>query len=365
MYMIVIYDARWVPLDDKFDGVSRYSYELAWALSRQPNISLTWLVYDERQLAKLPPGNHLMGVNLNNGIAEFFQTARMLSTAGAQIVYSPFFVMGTRGKTYKLILTIHDMIYFRHRTPPQWLPWHIRLGWRLFHLTYAPMRWQLNRADIVATVSHTARQELLAARATKREIVTVPNAVTQHSQVTSTYHYASNSIVYMGAFTPYKNVECLIDALAELPGMNLHLLSKITRKRSLQLKQRAELRGVADRILLHNGVNDETYRALLRDARCLVTASKIEGFGLPIIEAQQQGVPVACSDTPIFREIAAESAVYFDPNDPSTCAAAIRALGDSDRSHEYIAKGLKNVERFKWDDSARIAAELCKKIASS
>ena len=73
------------------------------------------------------------------------------------------FTIGTLGKKFKLVLTIHDMIYFTHRTPPQWLPWHIRLGWRLFHLTYWPMRWQLNKADIVATVSATARQALLDA----------------------------------------------------------------------------------------------------------------------------------------------------------------------------------------------------------
>lgn len=362
--MEVIYDARWLLLDHRFDGVSRYSYELAWAMSRQPGITLIWLVHDERQLAKLPPGRHILANDPNHAKKELFELPATLNAAGARIVYSPFFVMGTRGKTYRLVLTIHDMIYFRHRTPPQWLPWHVRLGWRLFHLTYMPLRRQLNRADIVATVSHTARQELLAARATKREVITVPNAVTQDSQVTSTYHYASNSIVYMGSFTPYKNVECLIDALVELPGVTLHLLSKIPLKRSLQLKQRAELQGVADRILLHNGVSDEAYRAILRDARCLVTASKIEGFGLPIIEAQQQGVPVACSDIPIFREVAGESAVYFDPKDPSACAGAIRALGDPARSHEYIVKGLKNAERFNWDDSARIAVELCKKIAS-
>lgn len=360
--MDIIYDARWLLVENRFDGVSRYSHELAWAMSRQPGLRLTWLIHDLRQLDKLPPGPHILVNDPSDIRAELFSLPNILNSTDIKLVYSPFFVMGTRRKKYKLVLTIHDMIYFHHRTPPQWLPWYVRFGWWMFHLTYWPMRWQLNRADAVATVSHTARQELIKARAAKHAIVTVPNAVSQDSAVTSTHHYASDSIVYMGAFTPYKNVECLIDALELLPGMTLHLLSKIPKKRTLQLKARADMRGVSDRIVLHDGVDDDTYRTLLRDSRCLVTASKSEGFGLPIIEAQQQGVPVACSDIPIFREVAGESAILFNPNDPAACAGAIRALGDAHRSHEYIVKGLKNAERFNWNDSGRIAAELCQTL---
>lgn len=362
--MKVVYDARWLLIENRFDGVSRYSYELARALHEQPGLELTWLIHDIRQLEKLPPGAHILANNPENPLLETFSLPRKLNRAGARLVYSPFFVMGTLGKRYKLVLTIHDMIYFTHRTPPQWLPWWIRLGWRLFHLTYLPMRWQLNRADVVATVSDTARSELVAAHATKREIITVRNAVAQDVQPVLADHATSRSIVYMGAFTPYKNVECLIHALSELPEMTLHLLSKIPDSRLIELNALASEQGVAERIVIHNGVTDDDYRSLLRESRCLVTASRLEGFGLPIIEAQQQGIPVACSDTPIFKEVARDSAVFFDPNDPSACAGAIRALGDAKTSQEYIEKGLQNAARFTWDESAKVAASICHKLSS-
>lgn len=361
--MKIIYDARYLLLDERFDGVSRYTYELAWALNRQPDIELTWLVYDDRQRAKLPAGEHVVVNDPQDILRETFVLPRQLNKLDCDVVYSPFFMMGTLGHRYPLILTIHDMIYFTHRTPPYQFSWWIRAGWWLFHVTYWPLRWTLNQASAVATVSATARQELLEAKATKREITTVLNAVAQDVKpLGGNPHHESTDIIYMGAFTPYKNVECLIDAMRELPDMKLHLLSKMPPVRREMLENRMHERGVYDQIIIHDGVSDETYRNLLADCRCLVTASKLEGFGLPVIEAQQQGVPVVCSDTPIFHEVGAHSVLYFDPDSPLACAAQVKSLSDKKTSEDYIARGLQNVKRFTWDDSAKAAVKVCRSI---
>ena len=60
-----------------------------------------------------------------------------------------------------------------------------------------------------------------------------------------------------------------------------------------------------------------------RNASSLVIASEIEGFGLPIVEAFQRGLPVMCSDIPVFREIADGKAVFFSLSDPSELTAAL------------------------------------------
>ena len=410
--MRVFYDARWILVENRFDGVSRYSHELAWALSRQPNIEMTWIVHDERQLAKLPEGEHVLLNRPENAMKELF-LPRHLNKLGAKIVYSPFFVMGTLGKRYKLVLTIHDMIYFTHRIPPQWFPWYIRLGWRLFHLTYTPMRWQLNHADVVATVSETARHELIDARATKREIVAVANAVNENfaeedgrwkmvdgrwrgtaeaagepgtvseqsaaraaadayltaarSEAVSTPHptnphYKSNSIVYMGAFTPYKNVDCLIDALALLPEITLHLCGKMPPVRRKEIEAHMKEVGVADRVVIYDGATDDQYKQALSEARCSISASRLEGFGLPVLEAQQRGVPFIAADTPIFHEIGLNSVLYFDPDVPEKAAERVRQLADKEVSENYIARGFENITRYTWANSAQTATEICTKL---
>lgn len=367
--MKILYDARWILVEDRFDGVSRYCYELAHALAAREDIEVAWLVYDQRQVDKLPAGEVVWANNPSNAVAELFTLARTVNKSGHKLLYSPFFTVGTLGKKFKLVLTIHDMIYFTHRTPPQWLPWHIRAGWWLFHLTYWPMRRQLNSANVVATVSDTARQELLDAHATKREVVTVANAVSDNFRLPNysgtseqTPVSKKNGVVYMGAFTPYKNVECVIDAIELVPDVTLHLCGKLPPSRRPEIEQRLKQRGIQNRTIIYDGATDEQYLSALAGARCSISASRLEGFGLPLIEAQKAGVPFIAADTPIFREIGESSVLYFDPNSPEQAAKHIEALADETMRNKYIALGHKNAERYTWQNSAAVAAEICKKI---
>lgn len=357
--MKILYDARWILVEDRFDGVSRYSYELAHALAKREDIEVAWLVYDKRQVAKLPAGEVVYANNPNHALKELFSLARTINKSGHKLVYSPFFTIGTFGKKFKLILTIHDMIYFTHRTPPQWLPLHIRLGWRLFHLTLWPMRFQLNKADYVATVSDTARQELLDARATKRPIMTVPNAVgNQFYDPTPHPRHNYKNIVYIGAFTPYKNVECLLNMMPLLPDMTLHLCGKLPPSRRPEIESIIAKNEIADRVVLYDGATDEQYRAALREACCAISASRLEGFGLPVIEAQSAGVPYACADTPIFHEIGQQTVLYFDPDSPEQAADCVRQFQNEATSSNFITLGYENSMRYTWDNSAKEAAKI-------
>ncbi len=361
--MKIFYDARWILVENRFDGVSRYSHELAWALSKQPHITIVWIIHDIRQLNKLPKGEHILVNDPNNAWQEL-RLPHKLNRVGAKLVYSPFFVMGTLGRSYKLVLTIHDMIYFNYRTPPQWLPWLTRLGWWLFHTTYTPMRWQLNRADHVATVSDTAKQELRAAHATRRPLTTVPNAAGNIFAAPDANHAKKDGVIYMGAFTPYKNVECIIDAVALVPDVTLHLLGKLPTARRLEIEQRLIDTNIADRTILYDGATDEQYREALAAARCAVSASRIEGFGLPLIEAQQAGVPFVAADTPIFREIGGESVLYFNPDSPEEAATHIQSLAKSNVNSKIVARGRKNVARYAWEISAKNAIGIIANLSS-
>lgn len=76
----------------------------------------------------------------------------------------------------------------------------------------------------------------------------------------------------------------------------------------------------------------------LDQARALLMPSFIEGFGIPVIEALQRGVPVIASDLPVFREIAGDIPLYLDPLDGQGWDAAIRAYcGDAPDRERQIA----------------------------
>ena len=79
------------------------------------------------------------------------------------------------------------------------------------------------------------------------------------------------------------------------------------------------------RFLWIEGASDEYLDRIYGAATCLIVASKGEGFGLPLIEAAQKGLPIITRDIPVFREVAGEHALYFDGEDPQSLARAIQS----------------------------------------
>lgn len=69
--------------------------------------------------------------------------------------------------------------------------------------------------------------------------------------------------------------------------------------------------------------SDEYLEALYAGATCLLAASEGEGFGLPLIEAAQRGLPIIARDIPVFREVAGSCALYFAGSQPGDLAAAV------------------------------------------
>jgi glycosyltransferase involved in cell wall biosynthesis len=148
---------------------------------------------------------------------------------------------------------------------------------------------------------------------------------------------------------PYKNVEKLVAAMALLPDYRLHLLSPVSAAREAELAA-----GAADpgQLVFHHGVSDGEYRQLLHRATALVSLSRDEGYGLPLIEAMAAGTPVIASDIPIFREVTEEAALLVDPDEPAAFAAAVRALEDPDRRARASKEGAGRSGQFSWDHSA-------------
>lgn len=71
--------------------------------------------------------------------------------------------------------------------------------------------------------------------------------------------------------------------------------------------------------------NDGDLQMLITRTAALIQASKSEGFGLPIVEAGSQGVPLLLSDLAVFREIAGDQATYFPVGDAAGLADRIEA----------------------------------------
>jgi glycosyltransferase involved in cell wall biosynthesis len=355
------FDARLIKIGPQ-DGIGRFSSSLASALYQI--LPITVIIHDTRQLDRLP--KHIPYVVMNDPTKvwpELF-LPRRLNRLGATVVYNPLFVMGTFGKQYKLISTLHDLTGYQFRSfPPAYLPPLQRGVWWLFHRSYWPGRWVLNQADRVVTVSNTSKQDILDHHLTDRAVTVIYNAPPVLPAMPETRHI-KRQLVYMGNLMPFKNVELLIRALPMLEGYHLHLIGAMTMPdRMAALKRLAGPN--AARVTFWARASDEEYVQLLSEATALVSASKAEGFGLPIVEAMAEGVPVVCSDIPVFHEIAAEAALFFDPESAQDFADRVRELEQPPVRAKLVAEGLKRAADFSWSQSAAILKNLMLEMALS
>lgn len=356
--MKVIFDARYIRTDFH-DGISRYSAELGAALAATTPV--TFLVHSKKQLHFLPADTPYILFHAPTSWREPF-SALLLNRHQPDVVFSPMQTIGSFGRRFKLILTLHDLIYYRHRTPPKSLPWPVRIGWRLFHLSYAPQRLVLNGADVVATVSETSKQDILTHKLTRRPVIVVPNAPQQLADLLKkeAVHTNPTNLIYMGSFMRYKNVETLVDAMSLLPDYTLHLLSRIKPEREKALTKRLA-KGAS--VVFHNGVTDAQYAELLADNALLVTASLDEGYGLPIAESLAMGVPVVASNLDIFHEVAGPGALYFPADDPQLFASAVQRASQPDTYAKLSKDGSAYIKNFSWKASAKTLLIAAKTLA--
>jgi glycosyltransferase involved in cell wall biosynthesis len=351
--MRILFDCRYVRAG-RHDGISRYTTGLVSAFAQLHPLEL--LVSDRRQLAHLPAVPWHMISSPTSPLEPF--VARQVRRIGADVVFSPMQTMGSWGRDYKLVLTLHDLIYYRNRTPPPEFSAPIRLLWRLFHLAWWPQRVLLNRADAVVTVSETTAGLIARHRLTDRPVTVVPNAPDPALDLPRAPR--TGALVYMGSFMPYKNVATLAGAMPSLPEHELHLMSRIS------AEERARLTALAPggRLVVHDGASDETYREVLRGATALVSASRDEGFGIPLVEAMALGTPVVVSDIPVFREVAGDAGAYVDPDDVGGFVRAVRELDDPDVWEKRSAAARERAAHYSWEASARVLLALLERIGT-
>jgi glycosyltransferase involved in cell wall biosynthesis len=342
----ILFDCRYTRFP-RHDGISRFTSGLVTGLAKL--VPVTMIISDERQLTMLPDLPWVMGSS-PTAITEPL-VSRRLNRFQPDVVFTPMQTMGPFGRRFGLVTTVHDLIYYENRTPPRDLAWPVRLLWRLYHLSWAPQRALLARADAHATVSETTRDLMIRHRLTRHPITVVPNAV--DAGIVGRDVAPEPSLVYMGSFMPYKNVELLAKSMSLLPNYTLHLLSKADSATVSRITALAP----AGSIEFHGGVSDEEYADILSSATALVSASLNEGFGLPLIEAMAGGTPIIVSDIPIFREIGGEAAVYFDPASPESFAKAVRQLEEPAEWKRRSTLARTRAGHYSWDRSAQVLLE--------
>ena len=112
--------------------------------------------------------------------------------------------------------------------------------------------------------------------------------------------------------------------------------------------------GVEDKVKFIGRVAETDLPAVYQMADLFVWPSLMEGFGLPVLEAMQMGVPVVTSDRGALPEVTGEAGLQIDPENVRELAEAIELVLNSQELRDgLVEKGYKQVKKFSWHKAAK------------
>lgn len=165
-------------------------------------------------------------------------------------------------------------------------------------------------------------------------------------------------VLFVGTLEPRKNLARLVEAYASLDAAirDEFLLVIVGGKGwgGVDAGSLVANAGITDQVRILGYVEDAELDTLYAHARCLAMPSLYEGFGLPLVEAMAQGVPVLTSNRSSLPEVAGEAGHLVDPLDVSAIRAGLERLLKDDVYHARLAgKARETAEHFSWRQAAK------------
>lgn len=230
----------------------------------------------------------------------------------------------------KTVLTIHDCVnVVQSKGLRRWVMLHLFI------------KWPVSYAQVVTTISEQSKKEIIELSGCDPDkIVVTYNPVRSSIDFNKKEFNAScPNLLFIGS-TPNKNLGRVLDSLKGLDCV-LQIVGKVGEEYQQLIKRYGINAVISDRL------TDEELNEKYRQADVLLFPSLYEGFGLPILEAQQAGVPVLTSDRGPMNEVAGKGACLVDPENVVSIRAGLeKILNDPDFRNSLVQNGIENCERF-------------------
>ena len=175
------------------------------------------------------------------------------------------------------------------------------------------------------------------------------------------YKIKGDYILFLSTLKPNKNVEGLLTAFKLVGRKNLRLV--IAGRKGWLFKTifaKVKELGLEDKVIFTGFVAEEDVPTLMREAEAFILPSFWEGFGIPVIEAMACGTPVVVSNAGSLPEVVDKVGIVVDPYQPKEIAQGIeKAIKNKEI---LIKKGLKQAEKFSWQECARKTIKVLERI---
>lgn len=354
-----------LPFKQQSSGIGIMIYELFGALIRgSENEFLTLLSQDSPQFG------------FDNGKAEEYRIPYQKEENIKRNLYQTF-LMGERHckdsvflttdskvplimpRSAKIVPVITDLAVFRM---PEVYQCSRVLYWK------AQYQYLCRHAARYVAISECTRRDLMELCHVPEERIDVvpcaasPNMkkVTDEKQlagVRKKYGLPEKYLLFVGNFNPRKNLERLIlafDRLKEKADIPHELV--IAGERGWKFDKNSALAKIKHReaVRFIGYVQDKDMPSVYSMADLFVFPSLYEGFGIPIIEAQQCGVPVLAGDNSAMPEVGGAGAEYVDVYDTEAICSELNDIIKLRGLRNYLKEnGYKNASRFSWEASAK------------
>lgn len=242
--------------------------------------------------------------------------------------------------TRRQILCIHDI---HPLTAPESYTW----GFRTYNRAMLPLLGR--RLAAITTVSRFSAQDIAAHRIAPADKIIVTYNGHEHVHETADIVLPPSPrpfVMGIGRDLAYKNTEMFFRIAPALDEAGLDLVLAGAFDPAAYLPAGAPLPA---NIELAGRVSDATLFALMRRARAFLFPSRVEGFGLPAVEAMAADCPLVVADAPALPEIVGDAAIVVDPDDVEGWArAAIRLGNDAQARETLLARGRERRKAFSW-----------------
>lgn len=317
--------------------------------------------------------------NGHRSLRDMWKMSRAMSGADFDLLFFPtvYSYVPVFGRAKKIVM-IHDVIA---ETYPQ-LTLPSRAARFFWNAKVLLGRWQ---ADAIATVSDYSRQGILKHFGIAPERVFVVGEATDPifrviddpgptpRLVSLGISANGRSVVYVGGFSPHKNLEALLRVFSKLVAQREFSDARLIMVGEYEkevfhsyfgiIKRLVEGLGIAEHVIFTGYLPDEELVVLLNLATVLVLPSLMEGFGLPAVEAAACGCPVIATTASPLPTLLGDGGLYIDPTKQDDLLLALaRVLASEGLRRRMCEAGLVASRQLTWDGAARQMIGIMQKV---
>ena len=290
---------------------------------------------------------------------------------GCKILFCSDFMVPYFSWGIKTIPVFHDAFFWEY-------PEHYNKYWLIFfrNLGLAAAK---KSVFIVTPTQYAANQISNYTGIAKSKIVVIGEAPKtilpqQNRLISNPIENILNTayILHVGTFEKRKNIPALIHAFkmvqqAGFPNLKLVLVGKASNKITLDdsatIKEVIHQEQLSNDVILTGYLDDHEVQTLYQKAKLYVFPSINEGFGIPILEAFKNNLPVIIANNTCLPEVAGEGAKSFNPFEIKEIAETILLLlNDEMLRQSYAEKGKLQLQHFSWEKTTQSLLQLFKKV---